>query len=240
MLWYRLELVASGEFSHDNVWQDSSPAAGTVSYSDHDMRSSKWSASSAGAFILKRRRGRQVTFYANLIGKVESARRAETVTATSGDMSVVPNHTCTTTLTEKLYTPVGLTGFIRQYGQPNQLAFLVTPFPHTGNYLQTSDNCVGQTFVDSCPDGGLDCGSIYLGGGQPSALDPKDRARRLAFKLPSRGHFGHSFSIQRTVAGTLSFPADPPREGTDMYRSRVDYTLNFTACPRHGRDVKNC
>jgi hypothetical protein len=156
-------------------------------------------------------------------------------------MSAVPNETCTTTLTGKLlFTPVGLIGFIRQYGQRNQLAFLVTPFPHTGNYLQTVDNCVGQAFVDSRPDGGLDCGSIYFGGGQTSRLDPKDRARRLAFKLASRANFGHSFSIRRTLTGTLSFPPSPPREGTDVDRSNVDYALNFTACPRHGRDVQIC
>jgi hypothetical protein len=74
------------------------------------MRSSKWSTTSAGAFILNRPRGRQVTFYANLIGKVESARRAETITTTTGDMSAVPNQTCTTTITEKLFTPVGSRG----------------------------------------------------------------------------------------------------------------------------------
>jgi hypothetical protein len=240
-LWYRLELAVSGQYWRDIVWHDSRPAASTVSSSYHDTRSSKWSATSAGAFILNRH-GPQVTFYANLIGKVESASRAATLTTVSGETSAVPNETCTMTVAGRLSTPVGLTGFVRQYGQPNQLGFLLSPFPRTGHYMERTDYCHGQTFVDSCPDGSLDCETIYLGGGQ--AFDPtvnrNSRARQLAFKLPSRAHFGHSFSIRRTLAGNLSLDLGPDQVGTDVSRSQVSYALNFTVCSRHGRDVQNC
>src|SRR5262249_24042904 len=185
-----------------------------------------------------------------VLGIIESDGKSHQ-TADPSHVPPLAEDNCTWSNPIRLSAPIDVRGTVSQWrdaSTPNLRLGLEGPGPAEMNGVMRGHNNTSCTLGTSEADTSCKLVNHCLVTGDTNESvpwfiqipDPGAITGRLAFRVPS-GRFGSSFTVHRTWHRRHAITGNtPPLTGSKVWEVTLDYTLDFQACPRHGRDVADC